>query len=564
MKYEKILEPFKLGQMELKNRIVMPAVAVSFAGSDGSVTQRMIDYLEERARGGVGLIIVGLASVDFARGRIFANNLAIDDDKYIPGYRKLVETLHGHGAKVALQLHHGGGFSLSALTGSLPVAPSSVFCRAGGNLPHELTIEEIHGLVQRFAAAAERAVKAGFDGIEIHAGGNYLFHQFLSLSKNKRRDEYGGELKNRARFLLEVMSAIHEKAGADCHLWIKINGVEYGKGQAWTTDEAVELAQMLQKAGSTAIRVSSVGPNYPYVKTEEPDGSNMHLAAAIKKAIDIPVIALGRITPSAGESALLEGKADLVVIGRGLLSDPELPNKLASGRSEDIAPCITCLNCSRLTPSGDTTCLVNPALGREAEYRIKPADRSKRVLVIGGGPAGMEAARVAALRGHQVTLYEKGQRLGGRMRWAWRVPGASRIEDLTLHLARQVKKAGVTLEYGKTLMLADIEALKPDAVILATGCSLSLARRLLAFGIIFLSFLAIRKAVDRGMAMRSHTRRRQVIGIQTPLLAAAKSNQGLISLLRGRVPEIFLAGDCLEPAGILEAVADGAMIGRCL
>jgi len=564
MKYEKIFEPFKLGQMELKNRIVMPAVAVSFASSDGSVTQRLIDYFEERARGGAGLIIVGHASVDFARGRTGPNKLSIDDDKYIPEYRRLVETLHGCGAKVALQLHHGGGVSLSPLTGFIPVAPSHVFCQPWGDLPHELTIEEIHRLVQKFALAAERAVQAGFDGIEIHAGGNYLFHQFLSLAKNKRRDAYGGELKNRARFLLEVMSAIQEKVGANCNLWVEMNGVEYSKVQPWSTDDAVELAKMLQKAGSIAIRVSSVGPDFPYVKTEEPDGSNIHLAAALKKAIDIPVITVGRMTPLAGESGLLEGKTDLVAIGRGLLSDPELPNKLASGRSEDIAPCITCLNCSHMAPTGKTTCTVNPALGREAEYRIKQAPQIKRVLVIGGGPAGMEAARVAALRGHQVTLYERGRTLGGRMRWAWRVPGASRIKDLTLHLARQVKKAGVKVEYGKTLTLADIEALKPDAIVLAAGCSISLAKRLLAFGIIFLCFLAIRKAVDRGIAMRSYTRRRQVLGVQTPLLAAAKPNHELISLLRGRVPEIFLAGDCLEPAGILEAVADGARIGRRL
>ena len=217
-----------------------------------------------------------------------------------------------------------------------------------------------------------------------------------------------------------------------------------------------------------------------------------------------------------------------------------------------------------MTPTGKTTCTVNPALGREAEYRIKQAAQIKSVLVIGGGPGGMEAARVAALRGHKVTLYERGRTLGGRMRWAWRVPGSSRIKDLTLHLARQVKKAGVTVEYGRTPTKADIEALQPEVVVLATGCSISLVKRFLAFGIILLSFLAIRKAVDRGIAMRSYTRRRQVLGVHTPLLAAAKPNHELIPLLHGRVPEIFFAGDCFEPAGIMEAVADGAMIGRSL
>ncbi|MFC1962649.1 FAD-dependent oxidoreductase [Chloroflexota bacterium] len=564
VKYSRLFEPFSLGRLALKNRIVMPAMAVAFANEEGHVTQRLRDYFAARARGGVGFIIVGLASVDFRRGRTGPNKLAIDDDKYLPGLKQLVETIHQEGIETAVQLHHGGGIAQSSLTGVRPVSPSPVLCRAGGDLPHPLTVGEIGEIVQSFAAAAERAVKAGFDGVEIHAAGPYLINQFLSPARNKRQDGYGGGLRNRARFLLEVVGAIRQRLGPDYPLWARINGSEYGIAGGITLDDATGLAGMLEEAGCDAIHVSQFGIKYSFAETEEPDGSFIHLAAAVKKAVSVPVIASGRITPEVGERALREEKADLVAIGRALMADPELPLKAAAEREEDINPCITCRYCGWLTPHGETGCTVNPALGKEGEFSLRRTEKMKRVLVIGGGPAGMEAARVAALRGHDVTLMEGGNRLGGQLHLASRVPHYRRIKEFALYLARQVEKSGVKVECGRRVTVAILEAEKPDAVVLAAGSKLTLIRRLIAMGIVLLARLGYPEIQDKGLLVKSLSRRRQIMGVQTPLLAASRSNQELLSILRDRMPEVYLAGDCLEPAGIMQAMADGARIGHSL
>jgi hypothetical protein len=425
-------------------------------------------------------------------------------------------------------------------------------------------VGEIEETVNRFAVAAERAVKAGFDGIEIHAAGPYLINQFLSPARNKRQDDYGGSLRNRARFLLEIVGAIRQRVGTDYPLWVRINGSEYGIAGGITLDDATGLALILEEAGCDAIHVSQYGTKYPFVETEEPDGSFVHLAAVVKWAVRVPVIASGRVTPEVGEKTLREGKADLVAIGRALLADPELPLKVATGRDGDINPCITCRYCGWLTPHGETACTVNPALGREGEFSMKRAGKVKRVLVIGGGPAGMEAARVAALRGHEVTLVEKRGKMGGQLHLASRVPHYRRIEESALYLARQVEKAGVKIGYGKRFTADLLETVRPDAIVLATGIKLTLVRRLIALGIILLARLGYPEIQNKGLLMKSYTRRRQILGVQTPLLAAAKPNQELLAMLRDQAPEVYLAGDCLEPAGIMSAVADGARIGHSL
>ncbi|MFQ5996168.1 MAG: FAD-dependent oxidoreductase [Dehalococcoidales bacterium] len=468
----RLWEPFRIGSMELKNRIVMPPMVVRYAADDGYVTKRTKDYYEARARGGVALIIVE-ATYIHQRGRAFVNQLGISEDKLIPGMSELVQAVHRHGAKIAVQLHHGGREATSKLNGMQPVAPSSL---AGlvGETPKELTTDEITEMVTFFAQAALRAKKAGFDGVELHGAHGYLIDQFLSPASNKRQDSYGGDLRNRARFMVEVIKAVREVVGADYPVWIRIDGREYGVEGGITLEDAQETARIAQNAGVDAIHVSAWGPKAPNNLTMPTFTPAVleKLAGGIKKAVTVPVIAVGKITPEAGERILKEGKADLVAIGKALLADPEFVSKVAANRSEDITPCIECMHCRDDIRNPDVVgirCSVNATLGREGETRIVPAKRPRKVLVVGGGPAGMEAARVAALRGHQVTLWEKESRLGGQLIQAAIAPHKDRIAALTKYLQTQMKKLNVEVELNKEATAAMIVDFKPEVVILATG-----------------------------------------------------------------------------------------------
>ncbi|MDP2744085.1 MAG: NAD(P)-binding protein, partial [Dehalococcoidia bacterium] len=418
-KLAKLFEPIRIGKLEIKNRIVMPAMANALATEDGYVNDQLLAYFEARARGGAGLITVGFTCIDFPRGTEGPRRLAIDHDKYLPGLTSLTQTIKKHGARVAIQLNHAGGAALHSLTGFQPIAPSPIICRPGGDVCRALTVDEIGQMVQLFVRAAERAVKAGFEAIEIHAATGYLLNEFLSPYYNRRKDSYGGSLENRARFLMEVVKTVRDRVGRDYPLLVRLNGREYIGNAGITIEHTCQLAPMLEREGVNAINVTQYGFIYPFAKTEEPPGAYLYLAEAVKKAVNIPVIAVGRITPEVGERALLEGKADLVAIARGLLADPDLPNKAAAGRLDDIVPCITCLTCGALSLMGMAGCSVNPSVGKERDHQLAPAQKPKRVLVVGGGPAGMETARVAALRGHRVTLYEREAKLGGRLRPGW-------------------------------------------------------------------------------------------------------------------------------------------------
>jgi len=467
----RLWEPFRIGRMELKNRIVMPPMVTRYASDDGSVTERTKNYYAARARGGAGLIIVEATYVH-RNGWAFANQLGISDDKFIPRMSELVDVVHQHGAKIAVQLHHGGRQAKESLSGLQPVAPSPL-PMAGGEMPREMMIEEIAETVAYFAEAAVRAKKAGFDGVELHGAHGYLIDQFLSPTSNKRKDEYGGDLRRRARFLLEVIAAVKEAIGDDYPVWCRMDGKEYGV-EGITLEDAQQTARLAQDAGLVAIHVSAWGPETPTNRTTPTFVSAVieELAAGIKKAVSIPIIAVGRITPEDGERMLKEGKADLIAIGKAMLADAEWANKVASGRVDDINPCIICNGCRddlRNPKLVGIRCSVNATLGREKESEIVPAARPKKVLVVGGGPAGMEAARVAALRGHQVTLWEKESRLGGQLLQAAVAPHKDRIAPLYKYLETQLQKRGVKVQLGKEATATAVTEFSPDAAVVATG-----------------------------------------------------------------------------------------------
>ena len=480
LSFPKLFEPGRIGEMELRNRMVMPAMGTNLATRDGYVTEQMKDYYEERAKGGVGLVIVEVTCVDSPTGKTIPCQLLVDDDKFIPGLSELAEVIHRHGAKAALQLMHAGRAARSKITHMQPVAPSAIpmpfpsMVGYEGEIPRELTISEIKDLVGKFGKAAQRAKRAGFDGVEIHSLGLYLVAQFLSSASNKRQDDYGGELKNRARFLLDIIKAIKEAAGQDYPTWCRLTVREFGIEGGITLEEGQEVARMAQEAGADAIHVTAMAWGVsPRVRppTAERPGSIMPFAEAIKKVVIIPVIAVGRIDPELGERVLQEGKADFIAIGRGLITGPELPRKAASGRIDEIKPCIGCMRCTHviLHKSEGLQCTVNAAVGKEREYELRPAEVIKKVLAVGGGPAGMEAARVAALRGHQVTLYEKQSKLGGQLLQAIVPPHKNNLVSLIDYLVTQMARQGVKVKLGIEATPELIEEAKPDVVILATG-----------------------------------------------------------------------------------------------
>jgi 2,4-dienoyl-CoA reductase-like NADH-dependent reductase (Old Yellow Enzyme family)/thioredoxin reductase len=468
----RLWEPFRIRQMELKNRIVMPPMGTKHASKEGYTTDHIKDYFEARARGGAGLIIVE-ATLVHSSGRAYQNLLEITDDKFIPGLSELVRAIHNHGAKVAIQLQHCGRLAKSKFTGMQPVAPSSIPSK-GGEVPKELSIREIAQIVKYFADGAVRAKRAGFDGIEIHGAHGYLIDQFLSRSSNKRQDIYGGQVKNRARLLIEVIGTIKEAVGEDFPVWCRINGKEYGVELGTTLDEAKEIARLAQEAGADAIHISAYGPKAPqHLTAPRPvSGVLAELAEGIKETVTVPLIIVGRMTLEAAERMLEEGKADLFAFGKSLLADPELPNKMASGKTEDIRPCILCMACRDdlfFDKGVSVGCQVNPALGREAEFNIIKADTTKKVLIVGGGPAGMEAARVARLRGHEVTLWEKNPRLGGQLNYATIPQHKNGIAPLIKYFQTQLQKLDIKIELGKEATANMVKDFQPEVVVLAIG-----------------------------------------------------------------------------------------------
>jgi 2,4-dienoyl-CoA reductase-like NADH-dependent reductase (Old Yellow Enzyme family)/thioredoxin reductase len=473
--FKRLFEPGQIGQMQLKNRIVMPPMGTGYHDEGGYVSQRFTDYLEARAKGGAGLIIIEVTA-PAVECNVRNLQLTLGNESYIPGFKQLADVVHRHDAKIAVQLHHS---SWELMNGEpVQVGPSAVTVPArvmgvSGTPPHELTHEEIRQRVQWFATAAGLAKEAGLDGVEIHGAHQYLVASFLSPSTNQRTDEYGGNPENRARFMIEIIRAIRETVGPDYPVWPRLNGQEFGFEDGLNIEETKQTVPMFVEAGANAVHVSAYGAYSFAIRAPICDipGYQIPLAAEVKKVTSVPVIAVGRLDPELGEQILEEGKADFVAIGRRLIADPELPNKTAAGRLDEIIPCINCMECIErpVTEGRGTACAVNAATGHEREFHIQATDKVRKVVVVGGGPAGMEAARVAALRGHHVVLFEKGNRLGGQLLVATIPPYKEELALFTEYMAGQLNRAGVDVHLNVEATPELIAEENPDAVVIAVG-----------------------------------------------------------------------------------------------
>lgn len=495
--YPHLFAPGRIGTLELRNRIVMSPMGTNLAEEDGRVSERMVRYYEERAAGGVGLIILGVGAIAYPAGACTPNQVAISDDRFLPGLKKLTDTVHDRGAKVAIQLQHAGKVATQDIAAGRPLwVPSvppmktgdlfddltdeemrsvtSYLAQPGARLTyHEMTVEDIRHLISMFGAAAERARRAGFDGVEIHAAHGYLLSSFLSPAYNKRQDDYGGPLENRARLLLEVIHAVRARVGPEFPVWCRIDGKEYRIDGGITVQDAQRTAQLAESAGVDAIHVSAYAdPMQGVAFTDAPlvhtAGGYIALAEAVKRCVKVPVIAVGRIEPDVADEIIASGKADFVAMARKLLADPHLPRKLQESRARQIRPCVYCYTCvGKIFLNQRVACAVNPATGRETEFQIHPAAVPKRVLVVGGGPAGMEAARVAALRGHQVILCEKTARLGGTLFFASLVyePNGRLMESLE----EELRALPVDIRLTHEVTPEVVAGIAPDVVLVAVG-----------------------------------------------------------------------------------------------
>ena len=467
-----LFTPIRIAAMEVKNRIVMAPMSTNLGSPQGYVTPHLIQYFAARARGGVGLIVTGDVSI-VAKARYQMRSLGLYDDQFIPAWKELTREIHCHGAKIAPQLIHPSFNAHSALSGVQPVAASPIASRRFREIPRELSVAEIEKIIEQFADAARRAQEAGCDAVQIHcAHSHHLLGSFLSPLHNKRTDEYGGDIHGRLRLPLDVIRRIRATVGSGFPILVRISGAEFEPGGR-TLEETQYIAPFFVEAGADAFNVSagttSLGSVAPPMGS--PAGIYAPLGAAIKEVVKVPVISVGRIlTPWVAEDILSSGKADMVAMGRALLADAEFPRKAAAGNWEDIAPCVGDLHClTNLYGDKTISCLVNAAAGREEEMAWVPTKNPKKILVMGGGPGGLEAARVAALRGHKVTLMEKSSKLGGQLLTASFPPTKQEFSCLVKYLAGQVCKSGVKVELNKEVTLKVIDEMCPDVIVLATG-----------------------------------------------------------------------------------------------
>ena len=488
------MSPGRIGPMETPNRIVLPAMDMNVS-EDGEIEQREIDHYVARAAGGAGLIITGACAIAFPVGAASLKEPGLSDDKYIPGLKALADAVHAAGSKLCVQSTHHGKVARVDIANDRPlIAPSTpdydydysaladstgeelgrMGAATGGKktVYKEMDSGDIAWLIETWADAAERIAKAGADAIEIHVAHGYILGVFLNRRDNLRTDEYGGSLANRARLTCEVIAAVKARVGDKLAVLVRVSGEEYGQEGGLTLPEATEAAVLFEGAGADAIHVTGWGRN-PFDNFTDgplPDtiGAYVDNAAAIKKAVSIPVIAVGRMLPEVAEKAIDDDKVDFAAMGRQLLADPNLPNKLAAGTPERVRPCINCYLCVAENFFDDTPfCAVNPALGNEPLLPLTPAPTREHIVVVGAGPAGLESALVLTERGHCVTVLDKADRLGGTM-WFSSLTTPDN-EPLIRFFEAEVKRLGIDVRLNTEATVESIRALGADRVIVATG-----------------------------------------------------------------------------------------------
>jgi 2,4-dienoyl-CoA reductase (NADPH2) len=468
-----LFQPIKIGSLELRNRLVMAPMTVDYANDDETPSERHIAYYAERAKGGVGLITMEVCTID-AEHRYQAHSLGLYADHLIEPHKKLVDAVHAHGAKIFPQISHTGPESLSPFyRGIPPVGPSVIRTQTTLQVCRELSLEEIPQYVALYGDACLRAKKAGYDGVELHAAHSYmLLGSFLSPLRNHRTDAYNGrKLEGRMKFLLEVLADIRAKCGADFPIVLRLSGFERESGGREINDTQ-RMAPHLVAAGVNAFHISGgVGDNnitQIIAGSEYRNGYNAAMAAALRQVVDVPVMVVGRNNnPQFAEQLLRDEKADLIVVGRALFTDPELPNKARAGNLATIRPCNSCEDCvDSIGKGAGSSCALNPRSGRETELVFAPSPK-KNILVIGGGPAGMEAARLAATQGHQVMLCEKSSQLGGNLLLAANLRHEQK--NFLNYLIHAVQQLPIEIKLNTHVTADFVCGQQPDAVIVATG-----------------------------------------------------------------------------------------------
>jgi 2,4-dienoyl-CoA reductase-like NADH-dependent reductase (Old Yellow Enzyme family)/thioredoxin reductase len=476
MSFPILFKKGRIGTLKLKNRIVMPPMVRNYAEPTGAVTKKFVEHIKRIAEGGTGMLILEASFVS-PEGKGFMNELGVHSDAMIPGLRRIAQAAHKEHAAIGVQIYHAGRQTYKKITKKQPVSPSAIPCPVMQEMPKVLTVKEIRRIVKAYGDAARRSKAAGMDFVEIHGAHGYLITQFLSPYSNKRTDAYGGSSKKRMRFMKEVYAAVRKAVGEDYPIVVRLSGDEFVPGGLRLAD-TVKIAKRLEELGADALHISAgnygsyaQGTIIPPMAIK--DAPLAHLARGVKRAVKIPVIAVAKLgDPKIAANVIRSKSADFVGIGRGLLADPEWPKKVKAGKIKEINRCIACnQGCiSRLFAQQDVQCTVNPACGREALFARKPA-KKMNIAVIGGGPAGMSAARTAAARGHRVTLYEKSKHLGGQLWVAGAAPHREGWNELRDKMIRDMKRLKVKVKLNARVTPTLLKGKKFDLAVIAIGSS---------------------------------------------------------------------------------------------